>query len=128
MAHWTLGRLALALAIANIFIGFTLSSVAYSHIIAQAVVLGGLFIIVVLKNDIEYLLVRISPAEEERLLKDTYSSSGNAFEACTLVSIVCFAASSCPGQFATCCCLCGVQCQLGLRCASDINLGVGIHI
>ena len=78
LAHWTLGRLALALAIANIFIGLTLSSVAYSHIIAQAVVLGGLFIIVVLKNDIEYLLVRVTPAEEERLLKDTYSSSGAA--------------------------------------------------
>lgn len=68
LTHWTVGRAILALAIANIFIGFYLSNVAHKHIIAQAVVLGGLFIIYMLKNDIEYLLVRISPAEEDRLL------------------------------------------------------------
>ena len=68
LTHWTVGRAVLALAIANIFIGFYLSNVAHKHIIAQAVVLGGLFIIYMLKNDIEYLLVRISPAEEDRLL------------------------------------------------------------
>ena len=66
--HWTLGRAVLALAIANIFIGFYLSNIAHRHIIAQAVVLGGLFIMYMLKNDIEYLLIRKSPAEEERLL------------------------------------------------------------
>ena len=74
LMHWTIGRVALAMAIANIFIGFYLSNVAHSHIVAQAVVLGGLFIIVMLKNDIEYLLVRIVPAEEERLLKDVYAA------------------------------------------------------
>jgi len=68
LTHWTVGRAVLALAIADIFIGFYLSNVAHKHIIAQAVVLGGLFIIYMLKNDIEYLLVRISPAEEDRLL------------------------------------------------------------
>lgn len=68
LTHWTVGRAVLALAIANIFIGTYLSHVANKHIIAQAVVLGGLFIIYMLKNDIEYLLVRISPAEEDRLL------------------------------------------------------------
>ena len=55
--------------IANIFIGMFLSSLAYKNIIAQAVVLGGLFIIVMLKNDIEYLLVGCTPAEEEAKLK-----------------------------------------------------------
>ena len=69
MTHWTLGRSALALGIANIFIGMYLSSLAYKNIIAQAVVLGGLFIIVMLKNDIEYLLVGITPAEEEERLR-----------------------------------------------------------
>ena len=68
LTHWTVGRAVLALAIADIFIGFYLSNVAHKHIIAQAIVLGGLFIIYMLKNDIEYLLVRISPAEEDRLL------------------------------------------------------------
>ncbi|DBA97528.1 TPA: hypothetical protein ACH3X1_015226 [Trebouxia sp. C0004] len=68
LTHWTVGRAVLALAIANIFIGFYLSNIAHNHIIAQAVVLGGLFLIYMLKNDIEYLLVRISPAEEDRLL------------------------------------------------------------
>ena len=68
VTHWTLGRSALALAIANIFIGTFLSSVAYKNIIAQAVVPGGLFIIVMLKNDIEYLLVGRTPAEEEERL------------------------------------------------------------
>ena len=68
LTHWTVGRAVLALAIANIFIGFYLSNVAHKHIIAQAIVLGGLFIIYMLKNDIEYLLVRVSPAEEDRLL------------------------------------------------------------
>ncbi|KAL0017909.1 hypothetical protein WJX77_004442 [Trebouxia sp. C0004] len=65
VSHWTLGRSALALGIANIFVGVFLSSLAYKNIIAQAVVLGGLFIIVMLKNDIEYLLVGCTPAEEE---------------------------------------------------------------
>ena len=69
LSHWTLGRATLALAIANIFIGLYLSHVAYKHIIAQAVVLGGLFIIVMLKNDIEYLLVGCTPAEEEAKLR-----------------------------------------------------------
>ena len=46
-----------------------LSSLAYKNIIAQAVVLGGLFIIVMLKNDVEYLLVGGTPAEEEAKLK-----------------------------------------------------------
>ena len=69
LTHWTLGRSALALGIANIFIGMFLSSLAYKNIIAQAVVLGGLFIIVMLKNDIEYLLVGCTPAEEEAKLK-----------------------------------------------------------
>ena len=69
LAHWTLGRATLALAIANIFIGMYLSHLAYRHIIAQAVVLGGLFIIVMLKNDIEYLLVGCTPAEEEAKLR-----------------------------------------------------------
>lgn len=41
---------------------------AYKNIIAQAVVPGGLFIIVMLKNDIEYLLVGRTPAEEEERL------------------------------------------------------------
>jgi len=68
VSHWTLGRSALALGIANIFIGMFLSSLAYKNIIAQAV-LGGLFIIVMLKNDIEYLLVGCTPAEEEAKLK-----------------------------------------------------------
>ena len=67
--HWTLGRSALALGIANIFIGMYLSSDAYKNIIAQAVVLGGFFIIVMLKNDLEYLLVGCTPAEEEERLK-----------------------------------------------------------
>ena len=62
-------RAALALGIANIFIGTYLSGVANKHIIAQAVVLGGLFIIVMLKNDIEYLLVGCTPAEEEAKLR-----------------------------------------------------------
>lgn len=69
LSHWTLGRATLALAIANIFIGLYLSHVAHKHIIAQAVVLGGLFIIVMLKNDIEYLLVGCTPAEEEAKLQ-----------------------------------------------------------
>ena len=69
VTHWTLGRSALALAIANIFIGMYLSSDAYKNIIAQAVVLGGFFIIVMLKNDIEYLLVGCPPAEEEERLR-----------------------------------------------------------
>lgn len=69
LTHWTLGRAALALAIANIFIGMYISSLAYKHIIAQAVVLGGLFIIVMLKNDIEYLMVGCTPAEEEAKLR-----------------------------------------------------------
>lgn len=69
LTHWSLGRAALALGIANIFIGTYLSGVANKHIIAQAVVLGGLFIIVMLKNDIEYLLVGCTPAEEEARLK-----------------------------------------------------------
>ncbi len=69
LSHWTLGRSALALGIANIFIGMFLSSLAYKNIIAQAIVLGGLFIIVMLKNDIEYLLVGCTPAEEEAKLK-----------------------------------------------------------
>lgn len=64
-----LGRSALALGIANIFIGMFLSSLAYKNIIAQAVVLGGLFIIVMLKNDIEYLLVGCTPAEEEERMR-----------------------------------------------------------
>lgn len=51
------------------FIGMYISSVAYKHIIAQAVVLGGLFIIVMLKNDIEYLMVGCTPAEEEARLR-----------------------------------------------------------
>ena len=66
--HWTLGRAVLALAIANIFIGCYLSHVKHSHIAAQAVVLGGLFIIYMLKNDIEYMLIKHTPAEEERLM------------------------------------------------------------
>lgn len=69
LTHWTLGRATLALAIANIFIGMYLSHVAHRHIVAQAVVLGGLFIIIVLKNDIEYLLVGCTPAEEEAKLR-----------------------------------------------------------
>ncbi|DBB02803.1 TPA: hypothetical protein ACH3X1_013633 [Trebouxia sp. C0004] len=69
VSHWTLGRSALALGIANIFIGMFLSSLAYKNIIGQAVVLGGLFIIVMLKNDIEYLLVGCTPAEEEERLR-----------------------------------------------------------
>ena len=69
LTHWTLGRSAVALGIANIFIGMFLSSLAYKNIIAQAVVLGGLFIIVMLKNDVEYLLVGGTPAEEEAKLK-----------------------------------------------------------
>ena len=72
LTHWTLGRAALALAIANIFIGMRLSHLAYKNIIAQAVVLGGLFIIVMLKNDIEYLLVGCTPAEEEAKLRAAY--------------------------------------------------------
>lgn len=70
LAHWTIGRAVLLLAIANIFIGFYLSHIAYAHIIAQAVVLGGLFIIYLLKDGIEYLQVRHTPAEEERLLAE----------------------------------------------------------
>jgi len=69
LTHWTLGRAGLALGIADIFFGMYLSSVAYKNIIAQAVVLGGLFIIVMLKNDIEYLLVGITPAQEEERLR-----------------------------------------------------------
>jgi len=46
-----------------------LSSDAYKNIIAQAVVLGGFYIIVMLKNDLEYLLVGCTPAEEEERLK-----------------------------------------------------------
>lgn len=69
LTHWTLGRSALALGIANIFIGMYLSSDAYKNIIAQAVVLGGFYIIVMLKNDLEYLLVGCTPAEEEERLK-----------------------------------------------------------
>ena len=69
LTHWTLGRSALALGVANIFIGMYLSSDAYKNIIAQAVVLGGFYIIVMLKNDLEYLLVGCTPAEEEERLK-----------------------------------------------------------
>ncbi|DBB06846.1 TPA: hypothetical protein ACH3X3_009506 [Trebouxia sp. C0006] len=69
VSQWTLGRSALALGIANIFTGMFLSSLAYKNIIAWAVVLGGLFIIVMLKNDIEYLLVGCTPAEEEERLR-----------------------------------------------------------
>ena len=69
VSQWTLGRSALALGIANIFTGMFLSSLAYKNIIARAVVLGGLFIIVMLKNDIEYLLVGCTPAEEEERLR-----------------------------------------------------------
>ena len=68
LMHWTLGRAVLALAIANIFIGCYLSHVKHSHIAAQAVVLGGLFIIYMLKNDIEYMLIKHTPAEEEHLM------------------------------------------------------------
>ena len=68
LMHWTLGRAVFALAIANIFIGFYLSHVKHSHIAAQAVVLGALFIIYMLKNDIEYMLIKHTPAEEERLM------------------------------------------------------------
>lgn len=63
------GQICLALGIANIFIGMYLSSDAYKNIIAQAVVLGGFYIIVMLKNDLEYLLVGCTPAEEEERLK-----------------------------------------------------------
>ena len=72
LTHWSLGRLVLALAIANIFIGMYISSVAYKNIIAQAVVLGGLFIIYILKQDIDYLTVPVVPAEEEQLLKEAW--------------------------------------------------------
>ena len=74
LAHWTIGRAVLLLAIANIFIGFYLSHIAYAHIIAQAVVLGGLFIIYLLKDGIEYLRVQHTPAEEERLLAEMQHS------------------------------------------------------
>ena len=73
ISHWTLGRLTLTLAIANIFIGMYLSSVAYKNIIAQAVVLGGLLIIYMLKQDIDYLRIRVTPAEEEKLLGEAYA-------------------------------------------------------
>lgn len=76
LAHLTIGRAVLGLAIANIFIGMYLSHLAHSHIIAQAVVLGGLFLIYILKNDVDYLLVRHTPAEEERLLADLHQSGG----------------------------------------------------
>ena len=79
LTHWTLGRSTLTLAIANIFIGMYLSSVAYKNIIAQAVVLGGLFIIVMLKNDIEYLLVGCSPAEEQERLRAAKISGEPSF-------------------------------------------------
>lgn len=68
LMHWTLGRAVLALAIANNFIGCYLSHVKHSHIAAQAVVLGALFIIYMLKNDIQYMLIKHTPAEEERLI------------------------------------------------------------
>ena len=68
LLHWTLGRSVLALAIANIFIGCFLSHVKHSHIAAQATILGGLFIIYMLKNQIEYMLIKHTPEEEERLL------------------------------------------------------------
>lgn len=72
ISHWTLGRAALLLGIANIFIGMYISSVAYKNIIAQAVVLGGLFILYMLKRDVDYLRVPVVPAEEERLLSEAY--------------------------------------------------------
>ena len=69
LGHWTVGRAVLALAIANFFIGADLSHINHKHTIAQAVVLGGLFIIYMLRSDIEYMLVKQTPAEEERLIK-----------------------------------------------------------
>ena len=78
ITHWTLGRAALALAIANIFIGMYISSVAYKNIIAQAVVLGGLFIIYMLKQDIDYLAIPVTPQEEEQLLTQAYAHGAYA--------------------------------------------------
>lgn len=69
LSHWTLGRAAVALGIANIFVGCYLSSLAHKNIIAQAVLLGGLFIVVMLKNSIEYLLAGCTVAEEEERLR-----------------------------------------------------------
>lgn len=92
LTHWSLGRAALALGIANIFIGTYLSGVANKHIIAQAVVLGGLFIIVMLKNDIEYLLVGCTPAEEEARLKAAgVIGKLEASISLWLVAVACFA-------------------------------------
>ncbi len=84
LTHWTLGRAALALGIANIFIGMYLSSDAYKNIIAQAVVLGGLYIIVMLKNDLEYLFVGCTPAEEEERLRaaNVIGTSQHCIRAC----------------------------------------------
>lgn len=97
LTHWTLGRAALALAIANIFIGTTISNVAYKHIIAQAVVLGGLFIIVMLKNDIEYLLVGCTPAEEEAKLRAAHVKGmrQHASEMCMTASSLCVVYPAC---------------------------------
>ena len=67
--HWTLGRLVLATAICNWFIGAKLSRIHYTHTIAQGVVLGGLLIIYVLKNDVEYMLIKRSLAEEDQLVR-----------------------------------------------------------
>lgn len=82
LSHWTLGRAALLLAVANIFIGMYISHVAYKNIIAQAVVLGGLFIIYMLKRDVDYLRVPVVPAEEERLLSEAYGHGTFLKSAC----------------------------------------------
>lgn len=91
ITHWTLGRAALALAIANIFIGMYISSLAYKNIIAQAVVLGGLFIIYMLKQDIDYLAIPVTPQEEERLLTQVYAHG---------MSASCFVCTMHPYSFA----------------------------
>lgn len=98
ISHWTLGRLTLTLAIANIFIGMYLSSVAYKNIIAQAVVLGGLFIIYMLKQDIDYLRIRVTPAEEEKLLGEAYAHGmllSAVLACCHFGSSLCSAACVC---------------------------------
>lgn len=63
--HHSWGRIAFALAIANIYVGLCITQPGTRYFVGQTVVFGVLFALVVLKNDIEYLMKPWTPATEE---------------------------------------------------------------
>ncbi|KAL0035497.1 hypothetical protein WJX77_008928 [Trebouxia sp. C0004] len=69
--HKIIGVTVNVLALVQVLAGILIKPPNTSNLrrVWNAVVLGGLFIIVMLKNDIEYLLVGCTPAEEEAKLK-----------------------------------------------------------